>query len=65
MIDLAVIFPSPDGMMIHGQLFLSPNESRGTFGRHAALLFFHGGRYRQMLLGPDPMDAYTYMYAMN
>jgi dipeptidyl aminopeptidase/acylaminoacyl peptidase len=58
-----VIFRSPDGMMIHGQLFVPPGASRGT--RHPALLFFHGGPYRQMLLGPNPMGAYTYMYAEN
>lgn len=58
-----VIFRSPDGMMIHGQLFVPPGASRG--GRHPALLFFHGGPYRQMLLGANPMDAYAYMYAMN
>jgi dipeptidyl aminopeptidase/acylaminoacyl peptidase len=57
-----VVFRSPDGMMIHGQLFLPPNESRT---RHPALLFFHGGPYRQMLLGANPMDAYAYMYAEN
>lgn len=60
-----VIFRSPDGMMIHGQLFLPPGESRGTPTRHPALLFFHGGPYRQMLLGANPMDAYAYMYAEN
>lgn len=60
-----VIFRSPDGMMIHGQLFLPPNESQGSSKRHAALLFFHGGPYRQMLLGANPMDAYAYMYAEN
>ena len=59
----AVIFRSPDGMMIHGQLFVPPGESRGA--RHPALLFFHGGPYRQMLLGANPMDAYAYMYAEN
>jgi dipeptidyl aminopeptidase/acylaminoacyl peptidase len=58
-----VVFRSPDGMMIHGQLFLPPAESRGT--RHPALLFFHGGPYRQMLLGGNPMGAYSYMYEMN
>ena len=58
-----VIFHSPDGMMIHGQLFLPPGDSRGN--GHPALLFFHGGPYRQMLLGANPMDAYAYMYAMN
>ncbi|HKN67387.1 MAG TPA: prolyl oligopeptidase family serine peptidase [Gemmatimonadaceae bacterium] len=60
-----VIFRSPDGMMIHGQLFLPPNESREPTRRHPALLFFHGGPYRQMLLGANPMDAYAYMYAEN
>jgi dipeptidyl aminopeptidase/acylaminoacyl peptidase len=59
----AVTFRSPDGMTIHGQLFLPPGEARGT--RHPALLFFHGGPYRQMLLGANPMGAYAYMYAMN
>jgi dipeptidyl aminopeptidase/acylaminoacyl peptidase len=58
-----VIFRSPDGMMVHGQLFLPPDASRGP--KHPALLFFHGGPYRQMLLGANPMGAYSYMYAMN
>ncbi len=58
-----VVFQSPDGRMIHGQLFLPPGESKNT--KHPALLFFHGGPYRQMLLGPNPMGAYTYMYAEN
>jgi dipeptidyl aminopeptidase/acylaminoacyl peptidase len=53
-------------MMIHGQLFLPPSEARGARdARHPALLFFHGGPYRQMLLGANPMGAYSYMYAMN
>jgi dipeptidyl aminopeptidase/acylaminoacyl peptidase len=58
-----VIFHSPDGMMVHGQLFLPPGASSGA--KHPALLFFHGGPYRQMLLGANPMGAYSYMYAMN
>jgi dipeptidyl aminopeptidase/acylaminoacyl peptidase len=58
-----VVIRSPDGMMVHGQLFLPPGESRDA--RHPALLFFHGGPYRQMLLGANPMGAYSYMYAMN
>jgi dipeptidyl aminopeptidase/acylaminoacyl peptidase len=58
-----VIFRSPDGMMVHGQLFLPPDASRSA--KHPALLFFHGGPYRQMLLGANPMGAYSYMYAMN
>jgi dipeptidyl aminopeptidase/acylaminoacyl peptidase len=58
-----VVFKSPDGMPIHGQLFLPPAGRSGV--RHPALLFFHGGPYRQMLLGPNPMEAYTHMYGMN
>ena len=61
-----VMFRSPDGMMIHGQLFLPPGKPGSSPGaRHPALLFFHGGPYRQMLLGANPMGAYAYMYAMN
>ncbi len=58
-----VVFRSPDGMMVHGQLFLPPGSSKGA--PHPALLFFHGGPYRQMVLGPNPMGAYAYMYDMN
>jgi dipeptidyl aminopeptidase/acylaminoacyl peptidase len=58
-----VTFRSPDGMLVHGQLFLPPNGSQGA--RHPALLFFHGGPYRQMLLGANPMGAYSYMYSEN
>jgi dipeptidyl aminopeptidase/acylaminoacyl peptidase len=58
-----VVFRSPDGMMVHGQLFLPPGKSQNT--KHPALLFFHGGPYRQMLLGANPMGAYAYMYAEN
>jgi len=57
-----VTIRSPDGMLVHGQLFLPPGTSRSA---HPALLFFHGGPYRQMLLGPNPMGAYSYMYDMN
>ena len=55
-----VIFPAADGMMIHGQLFLPK-----TGGKHPALVFFHGGSRRQMLLGWHYMDAYSYSYGMN
>jgi dipeptidyl aminopeptidase/acylaminoacyl peptidase len=58
-----VVFHSPDGFVVHGQLFLPPASARNV--RHPALLFFHGGPYRQMLLGWNPMGAYTYMYAEN
>jgi dipeptidyl aminopeptidase/acylaminoacyl peptidase len=57
-----VIFPSADGMPIHGQLFL---PSDGKTGRHPAAIFFHGGSERQMLLGWHYMDYYSNAYAMN
>ena len=58
-----VIFPAADGLEIHGQLFLpagtAPNE------RRPALVFFHGGPMRQMLLGWHYMEYYSNAYAMN
>jgi dipeptidyl aminopeptidase/acylaminoacyl peptidase len=58
----AVIFPASDGLAIHGQLFLPPNAGSG---KHPALVFFHGGSRRQMLLGWHYMDYYSNAYAMN
>jgi dipeptidyl aminopeptidase/acylaminoacyl peptidase len=56
-----VIFPASDGMQIHGQLFLPPNLSAG---KHPALVFFHGGSRRQMLLGWHYMGYYNNAYGM-
>ena len=58
-----VILSSVDGMQIHGQLFLPRNASDGA--RHPALVFFHGGSRRQMLLGWHYMLYYSNAYAMN
>ncbi len=58
----AVVFSAPDGLRVHGQLFLPPPGRRKP---GPAVLFFHGGPYRQMLLGWHPMGAYTYMYGLN
>jgi len=58
-----VIFSAADGMSIHGQLFL-PASSSGS-ARHPAIVFFHGGSRRQMLLGWHYMDYYSNAYAMN
>src|SRR5262249_41310350 len=44
-----VIFTGADGMPIHGQVFLPKNAGDGA--RHPAVVFFHGGSRRQMLLG--------------
>ncbi len=58
-----VVFSAADGLAVHAQLFLPPPGRLRTPG--PALLFFHGGPVREMLLGWHPMDAYTFMYAMN
>lgn len=57
-----VILSAADGLRIHGQLFLPPG---GAEGRHPAVVFFHGGSRRQMLLGWHYMGYYHNAYAMN
>ena len=57
-----VTFAAKDGQETHGQLFV-PRESGSK--PHPAILFFHGGPRRQMLLGFNPMGAYNWMYALN
>src|SRR5882757_2714863 len=59
----AVTFTAKDGQVVHGQIFL-PKEKAAANPR-AAILFFHGGPRRQMLLGFHPMDAYNWMYSAN
>jgi dipeptidyl aminopeptidase/acylaminoacyl peptidase len=56
-----VIFSAADGMRIHGQLFLPADGKE----KHPAVVFFHGGSRRQMLLGWNPMGYYSNAYAMN
>ncbi len=58
-----VILNGADGMKIHGQLFLPANLDNTK--RHPAMLFFHGGSRRQMLLGWHYMYYYRNAYAMN
>ncbi len=58
-----VILSAADGMQIHGQLFLPRDAGDGA--RHPALVFFHGGSRRQMLLGWHYMLYYSNAYAMN
>jgi dipeptidyl aminopeptidase/acylaminoacyl peptidase len=57
-----VIFSAADGLQIHGQLFLPPSRSGG---RVPAIVFFHGGPRRQMLLGWHYMYYYANAYALN
>jgi dipeptidyl aminopeptidase/acylaminoacyl peptidase len=58
-----VMISAADGMRVHGQLFLPAGASDGT--RHPAIVFFHGGSRRQMLLGWHYMYYYSNAYAMN
>jgi len=57
-----VIFPSGDGLEIHAQLFLPKGEASA---KKPALIFFHGGSRRQMLLGWHYMYYYSNAYALN
>ena len=56
-----VVFKSPDGLDIHGQLF----EAAGGAAKKPAIIYVHGGPPRQMLLGWHYSDYYTNAYAMN
>jgi dipeptidyl aminopeptidase/acylaminoacyl peptidase len=56
-----VAFRAPDGTMVHGTLFERP----GLSGKHAAVVFVHGGPPRQMLLGWHYMGYYSNAYAVN
>jgi dipeptidyl aminopeptidase/acylaminoacyl peptidase len=56
-----VLFKSPDGLTIHGQLF----EKEGGPSKKPAIVFVHGGPQRQMLLGWHYGDYYSNTYAVN
>ena len=56
-----VIFKSPDGLTLHGQLF----EKEGGPAKKPAVVFVHGGPQRQMLLGWHYGDYYSNTYAVN
>jgi dipeptidyl aminopeptidase/acylaminoacyl peptidase len=58
----AVTFTAKDGQETHAQLFL-PRET--TSKPRPAILFFHGGPQRQMLLGFDPKRTYSWIYSFN
>ena len=58
-----VEFPASDGMPIRGQLFLPSDVRAGE--RRPAVVFFHGGSRRQMLLGFHYLSYYHNAFAMN
>ena len=57
-----VVFEAADGLKIHGQLFHPPQRFRGP---RPAVLFFHGGPIRQMLLGWHYGGYYHRFYGAN
>ncbi len=59
----AVVFNAADGMTIRGQLFRPRDLRPGE--RRPALLYFHGGSRRQMLLGWHYGSYYHNAYALN
>src|SRR5207249_7292718 len=58
-----VLSSAADGMPTHGQLFLPKPLRAGA--RPPAVIFFHGGSRRQMLLGWHYMYYYRNAYALN
>ncbi len=64
-----VVFTASDGIQIHGQLFkpksLAANSGSSAGQRHPAVIFFHGGSRRQMLLGFHHSGYYHNAYALN
>jgi dipeptidyl aminopeptidase/acylaminoacyl peptidase len=58
-----VIFTATDGMPIHSQLFMPKELKAGE--KRPALIFFHGGSRRQMLLNWHYNYYYRNAYAMN
>jgi dipeptidyl aminopeptidase/acylaminoacyl peptidase len=58
-----VIFSAADGLMVHGQLFLPDDIDPGE--KRPAVVFFHGGSRRQMLLGFHHSGYYHNAYALN
>jgi dipeptidyl aminopeptidase/acylaminoacyl peptidase len=60
---LPVKIGAADGMEIPGQLFLPRTPKRGE--KHPAVIFFHGGSRRQMLLGWHYSGYYSNAYALN
>jgi dipeptidyl aminopeptidase/acylaminoacyl peptidase len=58
-----VMITAADGMQIHAQLFLPPHAADEP--GHPAVVFFHGGSRRQMLLGFHYMYYYSNSYAFN
>jgi len=65
-----VTFKAADGMLVHGQLFMSQSSGKssgksGGKARRPAVVYVHGGPQRQMLLGWHMAQYYSNDYAVN
>ena len=60
-----VIVRAADSTEVHLQLFLPPPGGLADAGRRPAIMFFHGGPVRQMLLGWHNRGYYHNAYALN
>ncbi|HEY2805121.1 MAG TPA: prolyl oligopeptidase family serine peptidase [Gemmatimonadales bacterium] len=58
-----VLVTAADSTVIHCQLFLPPNPAPNE--KHPAVMFFHGGPSREMVLGFHFMHYYSNAYAFN
>jgi dipeptidyl aminopeptidase/acylaminoacyl peptidase len=58
-----VIYSAADGLRIHAQLFRPRDLKPGE--RRPALIFLHGGSFRQMILGWHYNSYYNKAYGMN
>jgi dipeptidyl aminopeptidase/acylaminoacyl peptidase len=56
-----VTFQSSDGTTLYAQLYID----RKITGKRGAIVYIHGGPYRQMLSGFHPMEYYNFSYAFN
>jgi len=59
----AVMISSADGIEVHGQLLLPAGYDKSK--KYPAVIFFHGGSRRQMLLGWHYMFYYHQAYGFN
>jgi dipeptidyl aminopeptidase/acylaminoacyl peptidase len=59
----AVMISSADGMTVHGQLLLPAGYDKSK--KYPAVIFFHGGSRREMLLGWHYMFYYHQAYGFN
>ena len=62
-VPTSVDVTAADGLVVPAQLFLPPDISPGE--RRPAIIYFHGGSRRQMLLGWHYSGYYNKAYAMN